>query len=98
MFKFEKKALQDAVRRGWMYKKSGCWYSKKNYASRIAQLLAEQFCEAEEAEKTNFISHMMETHGDQLMQYAFSEVSFTWEDALMERVEFLEDYVDLELP
>ena len=98
MFKFEKKALQDAVRRGWMYQESGFWYIKKNYAGHIAHLLAEQFCEAEEAEKIDFISYMMETYGDRLMQRAFDEVSFTWEDALIERVETLEDDVDLELP
>lgn len=93
MFKFEQKVIDLAIQYGWLYESDDWhfpeWEIKAGYAKHIAKLIAQEWAQADEWDKCEFTSFILETYGDFLMKDAFAENPFTWQDALICRVEHL---------
>lgn len=93
MFKFEQKVIDQAIQYGWLYESDDWdfpeWEVKPGYAKHIAEAIAKEYAQADEMERCDFTAFIIENYGDFLMKDGFAENPFTWQDALICRVEYL---------
>lgn len=88
MLSFERKAMQDAIQRGWIFEGNDLhfpdWEVKAGYERSIANLFFEGWKEASQFDQDEFLVIMIEKFGNHLMAKRL-----TWEEAIYGRVEDL---------
>ncbi len=86
MWKFERRAIEDAIERGWLLECGDPdfpdWEIKAGYERHIGQLIQDEWKTAAEIEKDEFIVLILEQYSDHLMAGRI-----TWEQAILCRLE-----------
>ena len=86
MWKFERRAIEDAIQRGWIFEGNDRdfpeWEVKAGYEKDIGELIADEWKTASEIERDEFVVMITENYGHHLMAGRL-----TWQEAILCRLE-----------